>query len=44
MKRKVFGTVLSLSLALSAFSMYHSESVSAESLSSIKKKQQEKKH
>jgi peptidoglycan hydrolase CwlO-like protein len=42
MKRKVFGTVLSLSLALSAFSVYHSESVvHAESLSSIKKKQQE---
>jgi peptidoglycan hydrolase CwlO-like protein len=42
MKRKVFGTVLSLSLALSAFSVYHSESVvQAESLSSIKKKQQE---
>jgi peptidoglycan hydrolase CwlO-like protein len=42
MKRKVFGTVLSLSLALSAFTVYHSESVvHAESLSSIKKKQQE---
>ncbi|MBY6037015.1 peptidoglycan DD-metalloendopeptidase family protein [Fictibacillus nanhaiensis] len=42
MKRKVFGTVLSLSLALSAFSVYNSESVvRAESLSSIKKKQQE---
>lgn len=42
MKSKVFGTVLSLSLALSAFTVYHSESVvHAESLSSIKKKQQE---
>jgi uncharacterized protein HemX len=41
MKRKVFSTVLSLSMALSAFSVYHSESVHAESLSSIKKKQQE---
>ncbi|MGA4718591.1 murein hydrolase activator EnvC family protein [Fictibacillus nanhaiensis] len=42
MKRKVVGTVLSLSLALGAFTMYHSESVvHAESLSSIKKKQQE---
>ncbi|WP_226535941.1 murein hydrolase activator EnvC family protein [Fictibacillus halophilus] len=42
MKSKVVGTVLSLSLALSAFTVYHSESVvHAESLSSIKKKQQE---
>ncbi|GGB43924.1 murein hydrolase activator EnvC family protein [Fictibacillus barbaricus] len=42
MKRKVVGTVLSLSLALGAFTVYHSESVvNAESLSSIKKKQQE---
>ncbi|KZE64266.1 hypothetical protein AWM68_14335 [Fictibacillus phosphorivorans] len=42
MKRKVVGAVLSLSLALSAFTVYHSESVvHAESLSSIKKKQQE---
>ncbi|MCM3720059.1 murein hydrolase activator EnvC family protein [Fictibacillus phosphorivorans] len=42
MKSKVVGTVLSFSLALSAFTVYHSESVvQAESLSSIKKKQQE---
>lgn len=42
MKSKVVGTVLSFSLALSAFTVYHSESVvHAESLSSIKKKQQE---